>query len=162
MWKNIKNDLAPLNIIHRGFGGSTMKDILIWKNIFLRYKANTVVIYEGDNDLSTPKSSAKRFLQECKLFCQDILRQNPKVKIYFISIKPSVSSIESWPRMNKANELLKIYASENPQISFIEASAPMFDKDDKPRMDILLKDKLHMNKKGYAIWTKHVRKALQI
>jgi lysophospholipase L1-like esterase len=160
MWRYIKNDLAPLKVIHRGFGGSTMARVLIWENFFLRYNAGTVLIYEGDNDLVGFSSKPESFIANCKKFCSALLKQNPKVKIYFISIKPSVRRVNAWGRMTKGNELLIKYAASNPQIHFIDASTDMLDKEGKPRADILVKDNLHMNRKGYAIWTKHVRKAL--
>lgn len=160
MWRDIKKDLAPLKVIHRGFGGSTMGQILIWENFFLRYNVGTVLIYEGDNDLAGSRSKPELFIANCKKICSALLKQNPKVKIYFISIKPSVRRVNAWGRMTKGNELLIKYAAANTQIHFIDASTDMLDKEGKPRADILVKDNLHMNRKGYAIWTKHVRKAL--
>jgi len=45
-WKNIKQDLAPLNVINRGFGGSTLPEVLYFANrSIIKYKPNAVVIY---------------------------------------------------------------------------------------------------------------------
>jgi lysophospholipase L1-like esterase len=159
-WTGIHEDLAPLEIIHRGFGGSTMDQVLVWENFFTRYKAGKVVIYEGDNDLVHPGSSPEKFLKSCQTFCNALFKANPQVEIYIISIKPSVARMAAWPRMIRGNELLQQYAADTPQITFIEASSPMLDAQGQARADILLKDNLHMNKDGYKIWTAAVRKAL--
>ena len=52
MWHGtIREDLAPLTIIPRGFGGSNMKDLLYYADrIVIKYKPRAVMIYEGDND----------------------------------------------------------------------------------------------------------------
>ena len=53
-WNNrIHADLAPLTIIPRGFGSSTMYDLLYFADkIVLPYKPRAILIYEGDNDIS--------------------------------------------------------------------------------------------------------------
>ena len=48
-WDDIKTDLAPLSIIHRGFGGSNMNDALYFADrIVLPYKPRAILMYEGD------------------------------------------------------------------------------------------------------------------
>lgn len=160
MWTDIHEDLAPLTVVHRGFGGSTIAQVRLWENFFVRYKAKTVVIYEGDNDLVQDGSSPEAFVQGCRLFCDALFQANLTAEIYFISIKPSVARVAAWPRMCRGNELLKQVAADTAQIHFIEASGPMLNGNGQPRPDILLGDKLHMNKDGYKIWTAAVRKAL--
>jgi lysophospholipase L1-like esterase len=137
-----------------------MGQVLFWKDFFLRYKANTVVIYEGDNDLASPKSNINKVVGRFKEFCSELLKSNPKTKIYIISVKPSVRRAARWKAMSEANELLKKYAESNPQITFIDASSKMLKEDGTPREDILKKDKLHMTRKGYDIWKEAVRKEL--
>ena len=161
-WAGIHEDLAPLNVIHRGFGGSTIAQVREWENFFIRYKAGTIVIYEGDNDLVSPSSSPKKFSLKCGLFCDALLQANPQAEIYFVSIKPSAARMAAWPRMSRGNQLLKQYATDTPQIHFIEASSPMLDDQGQARTDILLDDNLHMNQDGYKIWTAAVRKALDL
>ena len=51
-WSNIKKDLAPAKIIHRGFGGSRMGSVVRFADFFARYKVGRIVVYEGDNDMS--------------------------------------------------------------------------------------------------------------
>jgi len=49
----IVNDLAPLTIIPRGFGGSSMNDALHYVDrIVIPYKPRAVAVYEGDNDIA--------------------------------------------------------------------------------------------------------------
>ena len=49
----IADDLAPLTVIPRGFGGSNMNDALHYADrIALAYKPRAIVVYEGDNDIA--------------------------------------------------------------------------------------------------------------
>ena len=49
--KAMQKDLAPLTVIPRGFGGSTMQDVLHFiDRLAIAYKPRAIVIYEGDND----------------------------------------------------------------------------------------------------------------
>src|SRR5688572_560057 len=53
MWKTIATDIAPLRVINRGFGGSTMADAVYWLDaVALARKPRAIVVYEGDNDIA--------------------------------------------------------------------------------------------------------------
>src|SRR6185436_19041042 len=48
----IERDLAPLPVLPRGFGGSTMLDALYYVDrLVLPYRPRAVLLYEGDNDV---------------------------------------------------------------------------------------------------------------
>ena len=54
MWHTaLAEDLAPLTVIGRGFGGSNTNDLLHFADrILIKYKPRAVMIYEGDNDIA--------------------------------------------------------------------------------------------------------------
>ena len=57
----MREDLAPLTVIPRGFGGSTMHDLLHYVNrIVVPYRPRAIVVYEGDNDMSDDKPVSRR------------------------------------------------------------------------------------------------------
>jgi lysophospholipase L1-like esterase len=161
MWRTIKKDLAPLPIIHRGFGGSTIWDVMTYKDFFARYKAMNIVVYEGDNDLNTTDlAKADKFLKSCREFIDFIHKAQPETMIYFISPKPSISRWSRNATYEKGREGLKAIAAENSKVKYIDVASEMLGSDGKPKKDIFLRDKLHMNSKGYKIWTAVVRKEL--
>ncbi len=58
-WNTLVDDMKPLEVINRGFGGSQMSDLDYYaKRIVNVYRPKAVVVYEGDNDLasSSPKT----------------------------------------------------------------------------------------------------------
>src|ERR1700727_2542217 len=49
-WRTLETDMAPLDVINRGFGGSEMSDVAQYANrVVVAYKPRAVVVYAGDN-----------------------------------------------------------------------------------------------------------------
>ncbi|MCD6598513.1 MAG: hypothetical protein J7L04_12540 [Bacteroidales bacterium] len=157
---SIKEDLTPLTIIPRGFGGSNMNDALYYADrIVLNYKPRAIVIYEGDNDIAagiSPEVIKDTFLA----FTGKIRKELPKCRIYFISIKPSISRWSMWPDMTEANSLIAKECKKNKRFKFIDVASGMLDDTGKPRKDIFKDDMLHMNRDGYLIWKDAARKVI--
>lgn len=77
-----------------------------------------------------------------------------------ISVKPSVSRISTWPAAVKTNELLKAIASKDARLAYIDMATPMLLPDGSVMTDIFVQDDLHLNPKGYEIWSAAVREVL--
>ena len=150
--KTIKDDLSPLTIIPRGFDGSNMNDALFYSDrIVVPYKPRAIVIYEGDNDIAqgiSPTKIRDTFLT----FVEKIHAELPKTRIYFISIKPSISRWKMWPQMKEANRFIAKVCTKDKQLTYVDVASGMFDSEGQVKSDIFLKDNLHMNRKGYVIW----------
>ena len=158
-WKDVQNYFPNYKIINRGFGGSTLPDVIRYaKDIIIPYQPKQVVIYSGDNDLAssdtiTPQIVTKRF----KTLFQIIRTNLPKANIAFVSIKPSPSRKQLMPKMEQTNRLIKSFLQKQKNTSFIDVYHPMLLSDGKPIGAIFLQDSLHMNAKGYAIWKKAIQ-----
>jgi lysophospholipase L1-like esterase len=160
MWTSIHEDLKPLKIIHRGFGGSTMKDALYYADrIVVPYRPRAVLLYEGDNDAAFG-ISPNQIYETFDAFIKKIHQALPETRVYVLAIKPSISRWNIWDVMKKTNELLKARCDTNPLLTFIDVATPMLDQKGEPLAGIFLQDNLHMNEKGYDIWRKAVRPVL--
>jgi lysophospholipase L1-like esterase len=159
MWTDVQSDFPGYTIINRGFGGSTLPDVIRYANdIIIPYRPKQVVIYCGDNDLAssdtvTAKVVARRFQ---KLF-YTIRKELPNANISYVSIKPSPSRMHLMDKMRQANTLIKRFLKKQKNASFIDVFTPMLGTAHQPKQDIFLEDNLHMNKKGYAIWQKAIQ-----
>jgi len=153
LWTSIANDLQPVNIVSRGFGGSTMYGALYYLDrIVLPYKPRAIVIYEGDNDTAlgiSPETIADDFNK----IVAKAKAQNPDIRIYFISIKPSISRWQYWPRMQEANALINAISTNDASVYYIDIASSMFDIDMRPDARLFVNDNLHLNANGYALWT---------
>jgi len=158
--KTIHNDLAPLNIIARGFGGSNMNDALHYTNrIVLPYKPRAVVVYEGDNDVAQGISPQK-ITDTFQAFVDKIHAELPECRIYFLSIKPSIRRWQLWPRMQEVNELIAKKCNEDNRLTYVDVASGMLNEQGEPRKDIFKADDLHMNDGGYVIWRDALRPIL--
>jgi len=159
--KTIEKDLAPLSVVPRGFGGSTMEDALHWiDRVAIAYKPRAIVIYEGDNDLGRYEVPPAKIAEQFSAIVKRIHETLPATRVYVIGIKPSVSRWEVWPQAVQANELLKAIAAKNDLVTYIDVATPMLRPDGKVMTDIFVEDNLHLNPKGYEIWAAAVRAVL--
>jgi len=160
MWTSIREDLEPLTVIPRGFGGSTMKDALYYADrIVIPYKPRAVLLYEGDNDAAygiSPKIIKETF----DAFVEKVHLALPETRIYVLAIKPSILRWNIWNAMEEANALLEAECEDNPLLTFIDVASPMLDATGAPLADLFIQDNLHMNAKGYGIWREVVRPIL--
>jgi lysophospholipase L1-like esterase len=161
-WETLAEDMKPLPVINRGFGGSQIAQVNEYApRIVLPYRPRAVVLYAGDNDLAWPSSkSPEQVFADFKQFVQIVHGALPDTWIYFISIKPSILRWGSWPKFKSANEMIAAYIRTQPRAQFIDVSEPMLDAQGKPRRELFRPDGLHMNAQGYAIWTAIVKPIL--
>jgi len=154
-WKDVQTYFPGFPIINRGFGGSSLPDVIYYaEQTILKYKPKQIYIYCGENDLSGNKTVTadivlKRFKQ---LF--SIIRKNlsKKTEVVFVSIKPSVSRWKLEDKFVEANEKIKKYIESKSHASFVNVHTAMLKPDGEVMTDIFISDNLHMNPKGYAIW----------
>lgn len=161
MWHTaLAEDLAPLTVIGRGFGGSNTNDLLHFADrILIKYKPRAVMIYEGDNDIAQGiKPYEVRAAYE--VLIDKIEDDLPDCRVYLLAVKPSPKRWDFWPKMVQVNEMLTDLAEDNETVTYIDIATPMLGDDGKPRADLFIKDKLHLNRKGYELWRDTIRPIL--
>ncbi len=79
-------DLAPLTVIPRGFGGSVMHDLLYYLDrTVLTYRPRAVVIYEGDNDTGRYRIPNDVIMEHVQTGIDRIHESFPAARIYPVS-----------------------------------------------------------------------------
>ncbi len=160
-WTSLQADMEPLPVINRGFGGSTFPELLYYfDELVLPYQPRSIYVYEGDNDLAMAELNInpEKILETFQVFVNTVREKLPETEsIYFISIKPSIARRNLWSQMQEANQLIKAYAAKEDGVHYVDAAATMLQNDGTIKPDIFEQDSLHMNKKGYALWTEVIR-----
>ncbi|MHA2211925.1 MAG: GDSL-type esterase/lipase family protein [Candidatus Thorarchaeota archaeon] len=156
-WKTLKADMDPLPVLHRGFGGSRILDVIHYANrIVLPYEPRGIVFYAGENDISgilfTKKKTADEVRNAYQSFCEKIHATQPDVPIYFISIKPPKRRKKLWPEMKRANELIEEFCKSDERLHYIDIVQAMLDEEGNARANLFKWDGIHMNEEGYEIW----------
>jgi lysophospholipase L1-like esterase len=161
-WETLAEEMKPLDIINRGFGGSQYSDLNQYaKRIVIAYHPRAVVIYEGDNDLAPESSKTPEWVaKDARTLVQTIRAALPETWIYLISIKPSKSRLSAWPRMKEANRMIRDFTRTQKHVQYIDVASAMFDPEGNLRADLFVEDGLHPTPKCYALWTSIIKPLL--
>jgi lysophospholipase L1-like esterase len=160
LWTNIANDFPKLKVISRGFGGSHLPDTTYFADrIIFPYEPSKIVLYAGDNDIAQGRSP-EQVATDFRTLVEKVHARLPKTKIYFLAVKPSPSRWHLSPQGSEANRLIRNYCRFRPKVEFVDVWTPLL-KDGKPDPALFEKDRLHLNRDGYARWTKVIRAALE-
>ena len=155
-WTDAQQYFPSHPIINRGFGGSTLVDVIRYADdIIFPYQPKQIVIYCGENDIASSDTvTAKIAFNRFKNLFQLIRSKLPDIPILLVSFKPSPSRWHMRDRMTKANELIRNFLKKNKNTVFVNVWEPMLGPDKKPIQELFVQDNLHMTAKGYAIWQK--------
>ena len=158
-WKDVQSYFPGYTIINRGFGGSSLPDVIRYANdIIFPYNPKEIVIYCGENDFAGDSTlAAETVFDRFKTLYEMIREKLADVPVVYISIKPSPSRREFWSKMTEANKLIKDYISKQTHASFIDVFSLMMNTNNQPKPEIFLDDSLHMNANGYKIWQKAIK-----
>ena len=161
LWLNYKEDLRDFPVINRGFGGSQMSDLnFYFDRIITTYNPKIILVYEGDNDLSAGESPIS-VLEDFKIFAEKVKNQLPNTIVGYCSIRPSLARLNMCDKQMQANGMIKKYCKKLKGFYYIDIQKKFYLKNGDVMPDIFVSDKLHMNKKGYDIWTKATQKFLK-
>lgn len=156
MWATMTADFPGVSVVNRGFGGSTLPDVIMAApRIVLPLRPRLVVLYAGDNDLNAGRTPAT-VLADYRRFVALVRRELPATRILFVSIKPSPSRWAIVDRMREANRLVREDVAHDPLQSYTDLFTPMLGANGRPRPELFLADSLHMTPVGYALWRAHL------
>lgn len=159
LWNSIYKDLAPLKVIRRSYGGASIRDMIYNYDVIARnYHPKSIVMYV-ENDIPD-NISVGDIYDLFRVFTAKIRRDYPDIPFYILSLKPSPSREHLLKRMLLLNSLLEDYAKTAQNVYYIDITKEMYDSAGNIRKDIFLDDMLHLNSKGYELWTKTLKPVL--
>jgi lysophospholipase L1-like esterase len=152
LWKTLAQDFPEHKVLNRGFGGSQIADSVQFADrIVFPYNPRMIVFYAGGNDINAGKSSEKVFA-DFKEFAEKVRSRLPTTRLTYISIAPNPARWKQVEKVKAANSMIEDYCKAN-HLTFINVFPHMLGADGQPRPEIYADDRLHMNAKGYALWT---------
>ncbi|MFT3703291.1 MAG: GDSL-type esterase/lipase family protein [Agriterribacter sp.] len=162
-WTDVQDYFPTHTIINRGFGGSTLPDVIHYVNdIVFPYDPKQVVIYCGENDLASSDTvSAETVVSRFVTLFTMIRQRYKKTSIVYVSMKPSPSRERLFLKMQAANAAIKTFLGTQKRTVFVNVYPLMLDASGQPRKELFVEDMLHMNKSGYEIWQKALEPVLK-
>ena len=160
-WAHLKEQMAPLPVFNRAFGGSRTEEVLEQMDkLVLPYEPRIIVYYCGSNDVNAGASAPDIFLH-FKQFCDRLTGRLPNTQVFYVSINRAPQKMSKWDVVDSANALAKRYCNSTKKRGFIDVNPILFDKEGKPRIDLYRDDKLHFKDPAYEEITKIIKPVLQ-
>jgi lysophospholipase L1-like esterase len=159
LWSTLSDDMAPYNVIQRGYGGARLSDYAVYADrIFSPHKCSALVLFianditGGDNDKS-PDEVRRLFSVVHKKFRNN----NPDAPVFYIAITPTWSRWKAWAEISKTNDMIKEWCKNQRNTYFISTDTAFLNSSGEPRDELFIQDKLHLNPEGYKVWTKIIK-----
>lgn len=162
LWDTLADDMAPLAVLNRGFGGSRMHQVAHHADrVVIPYRPRAVVLFAGTNDIAGPRPKSAQHVYDGYLtFVAKVETALPKTPIYFVSITPAPSRRKYWPAFRQANDLIRAHAQTADNLRYIDLVTALLGPDGEPRRDFFRRDRLHPSRQGYAVWAATIRPVL--
>lgn len=155
LWKSLQEDMAPLKVVNRGYGGAQLRDIHYnYETVLADYRPRAFVFY-CDNDLG----GFGRDLYPTQLFdlyrllVERLKSDYPDCPIYILSIKFNENRARMREEHRLFNALMADYAEYTDGVTFVDVNTPLLNEDGSVNNGYFEQDLLHVNREGYAIWT---------
>ena len=110
-----------------------------------------IVMYAGDNDISEGAGPGQ-VLTSFQTFVAKAREGLPGVPVIYVSIKPSLARLASWPQLLAANERIRAWAATQKYVRYVDIAPAMLDAHGQPRSDLFRPDGLPMTPAGYDLW----------
>jgi GDSL-like Lipase/Acylhydrolase family len=163
MWDSIHADLAPYQVMQRGYGGARLSDYNYYAERIIKpqeFKAILVFVANdiagGDEDRSPPE-----MFQLFKDLVKQIRDRNSGTPVCWIETTPTPSRWHVNDQAREANALIKAYCERSNDLHFIATFDFFVTPENLPDSTYFREDMLHMNRDGYLQWAEIIKSSLE-
>jgi hypothetical protein len=157
LWDTIHEDLAPVKVVKRAYGGARFRDLAIYTPELiagLRFSKAVIFIANDitgkDSEDTDPETTSKL----ARLVIAQLRSEHPEVPIHLVAVTPTPVRYKHWPRIQVTNRMLRKIAETTPGVFYIPTAYAFLDRDGHPRAELFKEDRLHLNSIGYQIWAR--------
>ena len=157
LWDTIHEDLAPVKVVKRAYGGARFRDLAIYTPELiagLRFSKAVIFIANDitgkENEDTDPETTSKL----ARLVIAQLRIEHPEVPIHLVAVTPTPVRYKHWPRIQVTNVMLRKIAETTPGVFYIPTAYAFLDRDGHPRAELFKEDRLHLNSIGYQIWAR--------
>lgn len=163
LWETLAEDMAPHPVIQRGYGGAHLRDAIFFPDALVgEYDPAMIIGFIANDIKGVPEDeSPKRIKRLFKYFVKQIRARQPDVPFLWVEITPTQSRWAHWKDIQCVNEKIKAYCERTNNLYFVETAAAFLDDQGNPRTELFVEDQLHLNPKGYAVWSSIIKKEIE-
>ena len=158
----LEKDFAEFRAVNRGFGGSTLPDVLhVMHRIITPHKPACIVFFCGGNDIARGAGGEETF-ENFKKFLTRLRTESPQTQeVFFVSVTVAPSREKVCEQTLKYNALVRELAQMTEGLYYIDTFATLVGEDGKAEDKYFQEDRLHLNRAGQKQWIPIITKALR-
>ena len=164
LWSTIAEDMAPYEVIQRGYGGAKLSDLGVFVDrIVSPHQVQAIVLFVA-NDISGKDTDAtpEHVLELFKANVAIIRKSHPTTPLFYIAVTPTQSRFDHWSRIAEGNALIRSECESAENLHFISTAKAFLTIDGVPNDRLFLADRLHLNEKGYDLWASKISAVLAL
>ena len=161
-WTNVAEQMAPLPVLNRAFGGSRTSDQLArFDQVVLPYAPKVILYYCGSNDLKMAQADSPDVIFErFRAFSQRVRAVLPETRVIYVSSTRSPDRVERWEQVDRYNALALAYCAATPHHTYIDINPALVDAEGRPRLALYKADKLHFHPESYDEFARIIKPVL--
>lgn len=155
LWNGLEEMMAPLSVVNRGYGGATVRDILVNYDMLMAHYSPKAFVVFCDNDIcgNEVDLTVSGVLDHYRLLFNRLDQDYPGVPVFFLSWKYSGLRAFMRDTQKLVNDVMADYASSSNQVTFVDVNATLLQPDGDINQSLFESDNLHINRDGYLLWT---------
>lgn len=155
LWNGLEEMMTPLSVVNRGYGGATVRDILVnYDKLMAHYNPKAFVVF-CDNDIcgNEVDLTVSGVLDHYRLLFNRLDQDYPGVPVFFLLWKYSGLRAFMRDTQKLVNDVMADYASSSEQVTFVDVNTTLLQPDGDINQSLFESDNLHINRDGYLLWT---------
>lgn len=163
-WETSDTDLAPLDTVNVGIGGTKIgEQIAFIDRLVVPFAPRALVLYAGSNDINglpLMSSDPESVVDRVKDYVRIAHDRLPGMPVYYVAITEAPVRENVRDDIRLANSLLAEWAQESGEITFIDTAPALLAPGGGIDESIFLDDRLHLNAEGYEKFSAVIRERL--
>lgn len=161
LWAGLAEDMAPYEVIQRGYGGAKLDDLLYYsERIIYPHQFRAIVLFIANDIVGSEKDKTTDEVQRLAGEVIKVIRNKyPVVPIFYIATTPTPLRWQVWPLIKEANAKIEQLCRNGENTYFINTDSA-FISNGLPVDTLFLGDRLHLNNDGYRVWRDLIKKEL--
>lgn len=163
-WETSGQDLAPLDTINVGIGGTKIGDqVAYFDRLVMPFNPRAVVVYAGSNDINgIPffSKSGTDVADRVRDYLEHMHDALPDAKLFYVAITEAPIREGVRDEIQTANRLISEFAASTDYLTFIDTAPALLTADGEIDSSLFGPDTLHFNTAGYQKFASAVQPAL--
>lgn len=163
MWDSIHTDMAPYQVMQRGYGGAKLTDFNYYAHRIIKPQQFKAVVVFVANDIAgveddrTPREVYRLF----KDLVKQVRKRNPGTPVCWIEVTPTPRRWHVSQQIRKAGGHIASYCDRNDDLHFISTFDQYTTPEGLPDSTLFRGDMLHLNRDGYLQWAGIIKTSLE-